>query len=102
MPVYFLAKTLQSLARHGILRSSKGPSGGFRLNRPAAKIRFLDVVEALDGLDGLRNGQNGLPEFAPVRAAILNYLKTMTVADVASARKRKRRKPAAERARPRA
>jgi Rrf2 family protein len=91
LPAFFLAKTLQNLARHGVLRSTKGPTGGFSLNKPASKVRILDVVEALAGLDHLHNGQDGLPNFKPIRASILNYLKSTTIADVAAHRKRSKR-----------
>ena len=49
IPAHFLAKILQELTRKGLLRSSKGPSGGFALRVPASQIRLLDLVEALDG-----------------------------------------------------
>ena len=91
LPAFFLAKTLQNLARHGLLRSTKGPTGGFSLNKPAPKIRILDVVEALDGLDNLQSGQEGLPNFKPIRASILGYLKNTTIEDVAAQRKRAKR-----------
>lgn len=45
----YLAKHLQTLARAGILESVPGPRGGYRLARPAAAIRLVDVVEAIDG-----------------------------------------------------
>jgi len=50
IPAHFLAKILQQLARKGLLRSSKGPTGGFALRVDPAEIRLLDIVEALDGL----------------------------------------------------
>src|SRR5947199_6050288 len=50
IPAHFLAKILQQLARKGLLRSSKGPTGGFALKMDASDIRLLDIVEALDGL----------------------------------------------------
>ena len=50
IPTHFLAKILQQLARKGLLRSSKGPMGGFSLRVPAEEIRLLDLVEALDGV----------------------------------------------------
>ncbi|MBI1357934.1 MAG: Rrf2 family transcriptional regulator [Acidobacteria bacterium] len=90
IPAFFLAKTLQTLARQGMLRSAKGPTGGFALNRPAKKIRLWDVIEALDGIERIENGMGELPRFGPVRDTIQQYLKGTTIADVA-ARRRKRR-----------
>lgn len=49
VPAPYLAKHLQALSRAGILESVPGPSGGYRLGRPAADISVLDVVEAIDG-----------------------------------------------------
>jgi Rrf2 family protein len=45
----FLVKALTPLVRAGLLLSLKGPSGGYRLARPATKISLLEVVEAVDG-----------------------------------------------------
>jgi Rrf2 family protein len=45
----FLLKSLKPLVSAGVLRSVKGPSGGYRLARPARKITLLEVVEAVDG-----------------------------------------------------
>ena len=55
IPQPYLAKILQTLARKKILRSSKGPHGGFYLMTPAAKITLMDVIEALDGRDFFDN-----------------------------------------------
>lgn len=51
LPMPFLAKILQSLAKQKILLSSKGPNGGFSLSRSAKDIYLLDVVRAIDGED---------------------------------------------------
>jgi Rrf2 family protein len=45
----YLRKSLNSLARAGVLRSERGPNGGHRLARPARSITLLEVVEAVDG-----------------------------------------------------
>lgn len=45
----YLAKHLQALTRAGLLRATPGPTGGFRLARPADEITVLDVVEAIEG-----------------------------------------------------
>jgi len=51
IPTPFLGKILQSLARHKLLSSTKGPHGGFGLAKPPHEIYLIDVVEVLDGLD---------------------------------------------------
>jgi len=45
----YLLKHLKALVKAGLLESLPGPTGGFRLARPAAEITFLDVVEAIEG-----------------------------------------------------
>ena len=62
IPAHFLAKILQQLARKGLLRSSKGPTGGFALRVDASEIRLLDIVEALDGLAPYQQCASGLSE----------------------------------------
>ena len=49
IPELFLLKVLKMLVSARILQSLKGPSGGYRLARPANKITLLEVVEAVDG-----------------------------------------------------
>ena len=60
IPAHFLAKILQQLARKGLLRSSKGPTGGFALRVDPSEIRLLDIVEALDGLAPYQQCASGL------------------------------------------
>lgn len=43
------AKLLNLLARSGLLVSTRGAAGGFRLARPAGSISLVDIVEAIDG-----------------------------------------------------
>jgi len=49
IPLEYLLKILQQLVRGNILRSKRGPRGGFSLARPANKITMLQVIEAVDG-----------------------------------------------------
>lgn len=49
----YVAKLFTQLQKAGIVRSSGGKSGGFRLARPADKISVLEVVDAVEGKDPL-------------------------------------------------
>lgn len=49
IPLEYLLKILQQLVRAGVLRSKRGPRGGFSLARHARRISMLDIVEAVDG-----------------------------------------------------
>lgn len=51
VPRDYLAKHLQSMSRAGIVQTSRGPGGGYRLARTPDKITLLDIVEAIDGKD---------------------------------------------------
>lgn len=55
IPSPFLGKILQSLAKHKLLSSTKGPSGGFGLGRPAGEITLFHVVDIIDGRDMFEN-----------------------------------------------
>jgi Rrf2 family protein len=48
-PLAFLLKIMQQMVMANILRSKRGPRGGFTLARPAKDISMLDIIEAVDG-----------------------------------------------------
>ena len=49
IPLEYLLKILQQLVRANVLRSKRGPRGGFFLSRPATEITMLQIIEAVDG-----------------------------------------------------
>lgn len=49
VPEAYLTKILKSLVDAGILTSSLGPRGGFRLARDPGEITVLEVVDAVEG-----------------------------------------------------
>ena len=111
LPAHFLAKILQQLARKGLLRSSKGPTGGFSLRLSPDDISLLNIVEALDGLNEYQSCASGLAEcndempcgmhdsWKTLRSRIIEYLERTSIADLAEALEEKRR--ALEKTKPR-
>lgn len=103
IPAHFLAKILQQLVRQGLLRSSKGPTGGFCLRKPASEISMLQIVSAIDGLEDYRRCIGGLSEctdearcgmhdsWKALRSRIIGYLEGTSVADLARALEQKSR-----------
>jgi Rrf2 family protein len=49
VPEDFLAKILKTLVDQGLVKSSRGPHGGYALARSPDTISFLDVIEAVEG-----------------------------------------------------
>ncbi len=112
LPAPFVSKILQGLVRAGLLRSVKGPGGGYGLARPASAITFLDVRAAIDGTHDLHACPAGLgtcsssvpcplhESYEPVRRAINDYLAHTTIEQASTALARTRRRLAARGRRP--
>lgn len=49
IPLEYLLKILQQLVRAKVLRSKRGPHGGFWLVKPTDKITMLEIIEAVAG-----------------------------------------------------
>ena len=60
IPNKYLESILGELRRGGLLRSQRGPDGGYRLARTADAISIADVIRALDG--ELANVRGSRPE----------------------------------------
>jgi Rrf2 family cysteine metabolism transcriptional repressor len=94
----FLLKVLKPLASVGVLKSLKGPHGGYRLARPPNNISLLEVVEAVDGpirgqvpqlTDTLSPLERRLEEvWQGVATTVRGMLEETTIADVAAKRKK--------------
>ena len=61
IPERFLLKILKPLASDGILFSTKGPNGGYRLRKPAKKISVNDVIQSIEGEDREAKMIEGMP-----------------------------------------
>jgi Rrf2 family protein len=60
VPLKFLLGILGELRRAGLVRSQRGPSGGYLLDRPPGDITIADVMRAVDG--PLASVQDAKPE----------------------------------------
>lgn len=95
VPRNYLSKILHVLAREGILDSTRGPRGGFRLTRDAHALRLSDVVrhfdEVPDGATCLLGRERCLESdpcpaharWKDVGAALRSFLETTSLADLA-------------------
>jgi Rrf2 family protein len=88
LPAAYLNKQLQALARAGIVASTSGPRGGFRLARRPEDITVLDVVTAIEGPEEafrcteiLRQGPDGRAEVDYRRTCVVSV--TMHRAELA-------------------
>jgi Rrf2 family protein len=96
IPVSFLENILTQLRSSGVVRSQRGPEGGYWLAHPAEEVTLAQVIRAVEGpLVGVRGQRpeevqyTGSAEtlnqvWIAVRANLRNVLEHVTVADVAS------------------
>jgi Rrf2 family protein len=98
IPLNFLENILGELRHAGIVRSQRGPDGGFRLAKPADQVTIADVIRAVEG--PLATVRGGPPEeshyggaagelprvWIAVRKSLREVVENVTVADVANAR----------------
>lgn len=94
----YLLDILRDLKRAELVRSKRGPDGGFTLSRPAVEITLADVFRAIDGPladvhdESLRDLSYPPPAEAlptvwmAVRGSLRNVLETVTIADLVSGR----------------
>ena len=94
IPAPFVSKILQALVRADILRSVRGPHGGYGLARPPHHVTLFMIVAAVDGTKQIESCAVGLglcsndtlcplhDAFTPVRASIREYLEQTTLADM--------------------
>ena len=73
IPENYLRRLLIELKRGGLVASQKGPSGGYMLARPPARITMADVVEIIEGdytpVECLEESSSTCPRETAVRDA---------------------------------
>jgi Rrf2 family protein len=98
IPVSFMENILPQLRSSGIVRSRRGPMGGYWLARPPAEVNLADIIRAVEGsLVGVRGRRPEELEYpgstetlqqvwVAVRANLRKVLEHVTVADVAASK----------------
>lgn len=96
IPVSFLENILTQLRSAGLVRSQRGPEGGYWLARPPEEVNLAQVIRAVEGplvgVRGLRPEEvsyEGSAEslqqvWLALRANLRKVLEHVTLADVAS------------------
>jgi Rrf2 family protein len=96
IPVSFLENILTQLRSAGVVRSQRGPEGGYWLAKPAEEIDLAHVIRAVEGpLVGVRGQRPEEIEYAgsaealqqvwiALRANLRKVLEHVTVAQVAA------------------
>jgi Rrf2 family protein len=109
IPLNFLLGILRELKQALLLRSQRGPDGGYLLRRPANEISVADVIRAVDGpLAQIRDVSmtdltyEGPAEVLPdvwmaVRSSLRSVLENVSIADLVAGRLPKNIRTLAER-----
>ncbi|MER5769497.1 RrF2 family transcriptional regulator [Streptomyces sp. NPDC001985] len=96
IPVRFLFTVLRDLRQARLVRSIRGPEGGYELARPAGEITLADIIRAMDGpLASVRDlkltdleypgAAAVLPDvWRAVRTSLREVLEGTTLADLAA------------------
>jgi Rrf2 family protein len=97
VPEPTVAKVLKALAGQGLVMSTRGAHGGYRLGRPLQDIPIAEVIVAIDGPIALTSCVDGAlgcesqslcpvaGRWDPVNDAIREALTGITLADMAAA-----------------
>jgi FeS assembly SUF system regulator len=105
IPEPTVAKVLKALAGRGLVTSTRGAHGGYRLGRPLSGIAVSEVIVAIDGpiaLTSCVDGAVGCDSMSlcpmagrwdPVNDAIRNALSNTSLADMAAASVRRPLRP---------
>jgi len=100
----FLAKIVEQLAHRGLVRSRRGPNGGYVIGRPLTEVSIYDVMDAVEGPIALNKCLVGSDEcsrhpncgmtsvWKEAQDRLVDVLANTTLADI-----QRRRRPARKR-----
>ena len=58
IPYQFLAKIVQTLVKHRLVKATRGRTGGINLYQDASKIYLSQIVDAIDGPPPIKEAKN--------------------------------------------
>lgn len=90
LPRNYLSKTLHALSRAGVLRSGRGPRGGFQLAHDPAVLSLADVAAPFDDLAarqcllgraacGWKNPCSAHPRWEEVSSSLQSFFQETTI-----------------------
>ena len=94
VPKHFLGKIMQQVVKAGLLKSTKGPYGGFSLTDETLNSPLIKLIEITDGMDQFNfcvlklkycNGLNPCPlhnEMDEIRTNFLNVFSQTTIGEL--------------------
>ena len=94
VPKHFLGKIMQQVVKEGLLKSTKGPYGGFAVSGETLTTPLIRLVEITDGMDQFKmcvlrlkycDGSNPCPlhhEMEQLRGKFLSVFTETTVGDL--------------------
>lgn len=94
VPKHFLGKIMQQIVKAGLLKSTKGPYGGFSLAKETLAMPLIKLVEITDGMEQFRicvlklkycDGMNPCPlhnEMELIRNKFLTVFTETTIGDL--------------------
>jgi len=97
VPAAYLAKVMQVLGHHGLVSSTRGRTGGFRLGMAAENISLMQVLSLVEGekfhhecLLGLKQcgDETACPmhtKWKPIKTELLEVLESQNIAVLAQA-----------------
>lgn len=89
-----VGKLLQTLVKHGVINSMKGPAGGFYISKEQSKKAIITIVEAIDGKNVFKECGLGLSkcsathpcpihnDYKEVRTLVEKLFNTKKIADL--------------------
>ena len=91
--ISYLEQIFAQLRKHGLVKSVRGPGGGYVLNKPFNEITIGDIVDAIDHPS---NKASGVPDdethqlWGQLSQIVYNHLDTVSLEDIHQRRRQQR------------